>query len=208
MAKIKKNPKGKGNYGYIARQKKKRLGIAVFMLAIPLVIYFTGRIYFGSTKNVFSIIAALGAIPAAKFIVDFIMIMMQKSAPEEIYTLTEKYAGDLPRGYELVVSAYEGTLPLDAVVICGNNVMAYSTYGSRDRFEFTEKHIARILTGNGYGNVNVRIFSEKKAYTDRIAQLALSPEIHRAGLKEFPDDRYPHMNRETCILHIIMAISL
>ncbi len=208
MVKIKKTPKGKGKFGYIAAQKKKRLGIAALMLSIPLIIYFTGRIYFGTASNVFSILAALGAIPAAKFIVDFIMIMMQKSAPEEIYSLTEEHAGQLPRAYELVVSAYEGTLPLDAVVVCGNNVMAFSTYGSRDKFEFTEKHIARILTGNGYGNANVRIFSEKKAYADRITQLAANPEIHRAGLKEYPDERYPSLNRETCILHIIMAISL
>ncbi len=178
------------------------------MLAIPIVIYTSGRIYTGTNQNVFSILAALGAIPAAKFIVDFIMICMQKSASSEIVELTEQNAGDLIRGYELVVTAYEGAMPLDSIVICGGQAAAFSTNGKTDLIEKMEKHISKILKDNGYVQVNVHVFQEKKAYVDRIRQLSADPEKYRNGIAFTPDTRYPDLTREECILHTIMAISL
>ncbi len=205
---MKRMSRQKGKAGYIALAKKQRLIIALIMLAIPLTIFFTAKAYVGTNRNVFSIVAALGCIPAAKCIVDFIMIAMQKDAPEEIIRITEKEAGDLPRAYELVVTAYEGRMPLDALVVCGNNAIAHTTYGKREQIGQMEKHISKILTGNGYSPVNVHIFSEKKAYAERVRQLASNPEIHRSGIKFKPDSRYPDLTRDECILHTIMAISL
>ncbi len=198
----------KGEYGYIAFQKKRRFAIAAIMLAIPLTIFFTAQAYIGTNKNIFTVVAILGVIPASRFIVNFIMTVMQKSAPEEIIHLTKESAPDLPQAFELVVTAYEGSMPLDAVTVCGSEVTAYSTYGKRDDFEKMEKHIARILTGNGYASVHVRIFQEKGKYTERLRQLAADPEKYRAGIAFKPDSRYPDLTREECILHTIMAISL
>ncbi len=198
----------KGSFGYIAREKKKRFLIAALMLAIPLIIFFSAKAYIGTTRNVFSVVAILGVLPAAKFIVNFIMMMMQKSAPEDIIDLTEKHVGTLPHAYELIVTAYEGSMPLDAVTVCGNQVIAFSTYGNRDQFEMMEKHIAKILTGNGYSSVNVHIFMEKRIYADRLKQLSSSPEKYREGIRFTPDSRYPDLSRDECILHTIMAIAL
>lgn len=136
----------KGNYGYIKYEKAKRTFITAIMFAIPLIIFFTGLRQTGTRKNLFTLVAILGILPAAKVAVSWIMMMMQKSGDKNALEETEKRCGELTRAYELVISAYEGTMPLDALVICGDQVVCYSRHGKKDKFEFMEKHMAKILT--------------------------------------------------------------
>ena len=196
----------KGTHGYIRYEKLKRGAVTVIMFAIPLILYFTAVNHFGSNRNIFTIVAVLGLIPAAKFAVDWIMILMQKSAPEKIVSLTEEKAAGLTRGYELVVTAYEGRMPLDAVVVCGNDAACFSSNGEKDKFAFMEKHISGILNANGYYSVNVKIFNEERMYAERIGQFASKPEMFRENAPG-GDDEDPK-EREEMILYIIKRISL
>ena len=61
----KKHP-GKGDYGYYAYEKKKRIGIVCLLFGICLGIYITGLIMTHTNKNMFSLVAILGVLPAAK----------------------------------------------------------------------------------------------------------------------------------------------
>lgn len=198
----------KGSLGYIRYEKVKRAIIMAIMFAIPIAIYYTAYRVTGSNRNIMTIVAIVGIIPAAKFAVSFIMIMMQKDAPEEIASKTGEIAGELVHGYELTVTAYEGRMPLDAIVICGNEIACFSSRGDKSQFQFMEKHIKKILNSNNYFDTNVKIFDSDKHYFDRIKALASDPEKYRAGIKFSGDERYPELTREECIFHTIMAISL
>ena len=198
----------KGNYGYIKYEKAKRTLITAIMFAIPLIIFFTGLQQTGTRKNLFTLVAILGILPAAKVAVGWIMMMMQKSGDKNAVEETEKRVGELTRAYELVVSAYEGTMPLDALVICGDQVVCYSSHGQKDKFEFMEKHMAKILNANRYYSTKVKIFSELKPYMDRVERLAHAPEKYREGIKFIPDENYPELSREELMKRVLMAISL
>ena len=117
----------KGQVGYVKYEKVKRFLITFIMFAIPVGIYISAYKITGTNKNILTIVAILGFIPAARFAVSFIMIMLQKDADPAIVEITERVASALVHGYELTVTAYEGRMPLDAVVICGNEVVCYST---------------------------------------------------------------------------------
>jgi len=178
------------------------------MFAIPIGIYISAWKISGTNRNIMTIVAILGIIPAARFAVSFIMIWLQRDADPAVVEVTEKSAGGLVHGYELTVTAYEGRMPLDALVICGNEVVCCSVHGKADQFSFMEKHITRILNSNGYFGSNVRIFSDVRKYEDRVKQLAADPEKYRAGIEFKPDEQYPDLSREELILHTIMAISV
>lgn len=197
----------KGSAGYVAYERKKRLMITILMFAIPLVIFFSGIAYAHTRKNILTVIAIVGILPAAKCAVNWIMILLQKPADPEIVEQTEKRAGNLTRGYELMVTAYEGRLPLDALVVCGNQVVCYCS-AEKGKYEFMEKHMAKILSSNGYRSVKVKIFRERKPYLERIDQLAGNPEKYRDGISFKPDETYPDLSREELILHVLMAISV
>ena len=93
----------KGNAGYVSYEKKKRTAVTAVMFAIPLVIFFTGLIQTGTRLNLFTLVAVLGMLPAARSAVGWIMILLQKPADPEAVSQTEKRGPDLVRGYELMV---------------------------------------------------------------------------------------------------------
>ena len=198
----------KGSYGYLKYEKKKRALLTILMFALPILLYVTAYRVTGTNKNMLTIVAVLGIIPAAKCAVSWIMVMLQKNGDEEAVRVTERTAPDLPHAYELVVTAYEGRLPLDAVVVCGNEVVCCSLNGRKEQFSFMETHITRILNSNRYFQSNVKIFDSLAHYEERLKRIAASPETYRAGISFTPDERYPDLTREEMILHTIMAISL
>ena len=69
-----KNKVRKGDYGYIAAEKKKRILITAALFAAPLLIFFSAMIYFKTRLTVWTVIAVVGCLPACKSVVSLIMI--------------------------------------------------------------------------------------------------------------------------------------
>ena len=85
----KKNHPVKGSYGYYAYEKKRRIAIVAFLFGLCLLIFFTGLIMTGTRKNMFTLFAILGVLPAAKWTVSMIMVLLQKPIdPKAEYTIT------------------------------------------------------------------------------------------------------------------------
>jgi hypothetical protein len=204
--KKKKHPV-KGDYGYYAYEKKRRVAIVAFLFGLSLLIFFTGLIMTGTRKNLFTLVAILGVLPAAKWAVQMVMILLQKNIDPRVVEVTEQIAGDLTHGYELCVTAYEGRLPLDAVVVCGNNIAAYAST-EKGKFEFMETHVRKILHGNGFGNPSFKIFRKFDQYQERITQLASDPEKYREGLRYTPDEQHQGETRDEGVLRVIKNISI
>ena len=206
MNKKKKHPV-KGEYGYYSYEKKRRVAIVAFLFGLCLLIFFTGLIMTGTRKNLFTLVAILGVLPAAKWAVSMIMILLQRPIDPKVVEITEEIAGELTHGYELCVTAYEGRLALDAVVVCGNNIAAYSS-AEKGKFEFMETHVRKILHGNGLGNPSFKIFRKLEQYQERIRQLAFDPEKYREGLRYTPDEAHEGETRDEAVLRVIKSISI
>ena len=196
----------KGDFGYIKSQKKKRVLTTVVLFAIPLVIYFTGLAATKTRLNLFTFVAIVGCIPACMSAVGMIMMLLQKPMEEEAYRQIEACRGELVMAYELTVTAYEKSTPIDSIAVCANTVVGYSSSPKAD-LPFVEKHIEKILKGNGY-KVNVKIFRELKPYLERLTSLDENREKLQEGISFTPDERYPDLSREELIKHTILAISL
>ena len=197
----------KGDYGYYSYEKKRRAAIVAFLFGICLLIFFTGLIRTGTRRNILTLVAVLGVLPAAKWATSLIMVLLQKNIDPKVYETTEQIAKDLVHGYELCVTAYEGRLSLDAVVVCGNCIAAYSS-SEKGKFEFMETHIRKILHENGFGNPTLKIFRKFDAYKERIQQLASDPDRYREGLTYHPDEVHEGETRDDAVLRIIKAISI
>ena len=84
---MKKTEKGKA--GYFRYEKVKRGLITALMFAIPLVIYFSGSIWNGTRNNILTVVAIVGVLPAARFAVSWIMVLLQKDADPQVVEMTE-----------------------------------------------------------------------------------------------------------------------
>ena len=201
-----KNKVRKGDYGYIAAEKKKRILITAALFAAPLLIFFSAMIYFKTRLTVWTVIAVVGCLPACKSVVSLIMIFRAKPVAPQVYQEISKHAGELVMSYEMYMTFYEKSGYLDAVAVCGNTVVGYTSDPKVD-ISYLAEQSQKIVRKNGY-KVDVKILKDLKPYLERLDSMNEHKESLRNGIKFTPDERYPDLSREELIKHTILAICL
>ena len=201
-----KNKVRKGDYGYIAAEKKKRILITAALFAAPLLIFFSAMIYFKTRLTVWTVIAVVGCLPACKSVVSLIMIFRAKPVAPQVYQEISKHAGELVMSYEMYMTFYEKSGYLDAVAVCGNTVVGYTSDPKTD-IAYLAEQSQKIIRKNGY-KVDVKILRDLKPYLERLDSMNEHKESLRNGIKFTPDERYPDLSREELIKHTILAICL
>lgn len=196
----------KGTYGYIKDQKKRRILMTVIAFAIPMIIYLTGYFQTGTRNNLLTVVAVLGCLPASKVAVGMIMMLMQKSMEPSLYEEIRTHVKDMTALYETTVSAYEKNMPMPCIVVSGLNVVCYSADAKVDA-PFAEKHIKKILQGNGYRS-NVKVFTDLKLFLRRVDELYANREEWEASVPFRPDERYPDATRNELVKQVILCICL
>lgn len=201
----------KGTYGYVRYEKKRRLLVTIGMFVMPLAILIAGLIICnGDKNNIFTVIAVVGCLPGCKSMVGLIMMMMQKSAKKETVEEIQGHAGNLLMLYEMFFTKEQDSLMVDAVAVCGYEVVGYTTHAkSRKQIEDCEKHIGKLLRANGYKN-HVKIFDQMKPYLERLDSLNRNyQELESDASEKFvPDERYPDLSRDELVKHNLLAIVL
>ena len=196
----------KGDYGYIHSEKIRRLLITAGLFLIPICAYIGGIIVTDTKKNIITVIAMVGFLPACKSMVGLIMMMMQKSMKEEDYRKVKQHAGNLVAAYELYLTSYEKSEFVDCFVVCGNKVVGYSSR-LKGSPQFVEQHVRKILKQNGY-KTEVKVMTDLNHYLERLDYLNGHQQELRRDIVFEPDERYPDLSREELIKHVILAIAL
>lgn len=207
---MKKTKKAKkGNFGYINREKMRRLLVTLGLFAIPLAFFFTGLILNdGDRKTIYTVIAVVGCLPACRSTVNLILLWPKHSISQELYDEISVRAGQLVMVYELYMTSYEKNLMFESVAVCGEEVACLALQAER-KGEFFEEHIQKILRTNGFKS-HVKVFGDKKHFLERVDSLnAHYDELEDAANEKFrPDERYPDLSRDELVKHNLMAIAL
>ena len=196
----------KGDFGYIQHEKIRRFLVTLLLFAIPMAAFLGAYLITGTKKNIITVIAMVGCLPACKSLVGFIVMFLQKSMDGSSYRKIKEHAKDLVMSYEMYLTTYEKSTFVESFAICGNKVIGYSSRidGSP---QFVEQHVKKILKQNGY-KVDVKVMTELKPYLERLDYLNAHKEEMVKDIIFTPDERYPELSREELIKHIILAISL
>lgn len=202
----KKNKIHKGDFGYFANEKRRRLIFTSILLGVPLLIFFTAWIYFGTRMTIWTVITVVGCLPACKSLVGLIMIWVRKPMDEGLYKEIKAHQGELVMSYEMYMTFYEKSAYIDAFAICGNTVVGYSSDPKIDA-EFMALEAQKIIRKNGY-KVTVKIFKDLKPFMERMDSMNEHRESLESGIKFVPDERYPDLSRNELIKHTILAICL
>lgn len=196
----------KGDFGYIHREKIKRLLTTLILFAIPLAAFVGGVLVTKTKNNIITVIALVGCLPACRSLVSTIMMWMQKPMDSAAYEKIRSHAGNLVMAYEMYLTTYEKSTFVESFAVCGNKVAGYSSRieGSP---QFVEQHVKKILKQNGY-KTDVKVMTELKPYLERLDYLNEHQEELEKDIVFEPDSRYPDLSRAELIKHIILAISL
>lgn len=160
----------KGEYRYIKSQKKWAAAKTALLFLVSLSLYLSGYITTGSNKNLLTIVAVLGCLPASKSAVNLIMYLRAKGCGEELRGKVAAHAGTLPALYDCVLTTYEASYEIPHMVFRGNNLIGIAL-DPKCRTASVEKHLSEMCGRNGIKDVNVKIFTDITKYLNRLVQL-------------------------------------
>ena len=196
----------KGEFGYLKRERKRRIIIAAIMLGVPVFIFISMWIYLGTRNSIWTIIALVGSLPGCKAVVDVIMVYLARPVDPALYKKINAHQGELVMAYEMYMTFYEKKCAIDAIAVCGNTVVGY-TSDPKDDTNFMAAEAQKLIRKNGY-KVDVKILSELRPFLERLDSMNEHRESLEEGLRFTPDERYPDFTRDDMVKHVILNLCI
>lgn len=159
----------KGDCGYINQHKVTQLFITLISLIMVAIIFYTGVLRYHNTKSIFTVIAAVAAIPTAKIAVSYLVMMKHKSCDRQLYEKVLELAPDSLVVADLLISSTEKILPMQIAVIRDNSVYLLSEL-ENEAIKKSETYIRTFLETEARVT-NVKIYNRQEAFFKGISAL-------------------------------------
>ena len=162
----------KGMAGYISARKKQVILKTILEFGVIVALLVLGILQTGSRKNLLTVVAIVGCLPAAKAMVEMIMMLPHRTISKTDCDAIEACATDLTRLYDLVFTSEKKVMPVSSIVVYGNNICGYTSDTKVD-VQFAAKHIQTYLQTNGLGKTTVKIYQDFNEYRKRVKDMNL-----------------------------------
>ena len=164
----------KGQFGYIKHRRIFHLILAIIMYAMAIILYFAGIKATGDNKNLLTIAAILGCLPASQSLVTSILGFRAKCCNLETKERIEKYVeSNMVSVYDLFFTTYDKNYPVCHMVMKNNclcGLMEVSKHSAKD----LEKYLEETFLKNGIKGVSIKIYDKSQAekYFKRLEELS------------------------------------
>lgn len=172
----------KGTPDYIQNRRIFTLCKTAVFFGITLSLYFAGIAATGSNKNLLTIVAILGCLPACKSAVNTIMFFRFKGCPKEVAEKLQNNYQQLYLLYDMVFTSYDKNFEIHHMAINDKVICAYTAKEKCD-VAACETHLQNMLTQNGLKNITVKIFRDLSKYQNRLVQLEALAECGETAEK-------------------------
>jgi len=164
----KKHPKGE--YEHINYRRKVDIIVTIILFALALGLYITGRVTTGSNRNLLTIVAVLGLLPACKMVVDVVMCFRVSICEPTVRVNIDKEIGDLYGQYNILFTSYDKNFMIDHLIITSNSVIGFSSSKKYDDKAF-QAHLTDLLRKEGIKDTLIKIFTSEDKYINRLREL-------------------------------------
>lgn len=160
----------KGNYGYI---QAKRTGVTIrtiLFFAISIAIFVMGYATTGTRKNLLTVVAVLGCLPACKSLVNMIMFFKAKGCSQEAMEKISPYEGHLIGMYDMYFTSYQRNFAISHMVVEDKIILAYTEDKKFDVKECKE-HLSIMLKQGGVKDMTITISDNLDKYCEQLKGL-------------------------------------
>ena len=187
----------KGTPGYLEYKKKVEIIRTVVYFLLVAAVYLLGYSQTHTNKNLLTVVAVVGCLPACKALVGVITRLPYPSIDPKRAEEVRALSPHMTSVFDLVVTSRDKIMPIDALVISGNKVFGHLT-GKKADPQYTEKHIRSILLENHFKDVSVKMYPDYKKFLSRIEGLENIAAVEKENTAEY----------ESEIRHLIQLISM
>ncbi len=165
----------KGEYGYIAYARRMAVIRTVVMFVLCLSVFAIGYLTTGTRKNLLTIVAVLGCLPASKSLVNVIMFIRAHGCSADAHERIAGVMDTLHQGgeqifadaYDLYLTSYQSNYPISHI-IAGRGMVTGLCETPETDVPACEKHIDEHLKADGIKDRTVKIYTDIDKYTSRL----------------------------------------
>ncbi len=160
----------KGAPGYISKHKKLEVLklLAAFALIAGLIVI--GMVTTGSKKNLLTVVAVLGCLPACRVMASLIAIWPYHSLDAASCARIRESADTVRVFFDFVFTSQEAIYPVCSIAICGHTVCGYMKEKTK-LLSGAEEHLKKAVRAEGIQKVSVKIFDNEEAYRKRLIEM-------------------------------------
>jgi hypothetical protein len=163
----------KCHVGYIRYQKKIDWLWLLACIVVAIGIFLVGYLWMHTRANVFTVLAVLMVLPAAKRIVSLVVFLPRKGVAKERYDEIQEKAGEGTLFAEYVFTSTEKIMHLDFLLIKNGNVlgvMAPSYQDAEYMINYLEENVHRIAP-----DYHVKVFDRDEKLLNQLDKLTTIP---------------------------------
>ena len=160
----------KGSYEHAKYKRTVDIIITIFLFLLSLGLFVIGYVATGSKKNLLTIVAVLGLLPACKMVVDVIMCFRVKPVEESVKEGIDASIGKLYGLYHMYFTSYDKNFPIDHLVITSNSVIGFSSNPKFDEKMFIT-HLKDHMRKDGIKDITIKIFDDYNKYLNRLSEI-------------------------------------
>ncbi len=187
----------KGTPGYLREKLKIEILRTVVYFAIVIAVFLLGYSQTHSKKNLLTVVAVVGCLPACKALVGVITRIPYQTVDPALPDEIGGKASHLTVIYDLEVTSTEKIMPIDCMVISHQKVYGYTT-GKKVDLQETAAYLRKMLRQNDFPEVSVKMYDQYKQFLSIVEGLENIAAVEKADMKE----------EEGQIAHVIMNLSL
>ena len=173
----------KGCNGYIRSRKMREIVIITAILAVSVGLFLLGYFATGTKRNLLTVFAVLGVLPAAKAVVALVLFVPYRSFSEEAFAQVKEICGEGGHLYsDLVFTSQKSVMHLDALYVSGTEAAALDLSGKNAK-KATE-YFTEYMKKCGHP-VHIHVFTGQREFCDRVRAMSDNAEEESPELAEF-----------------------
>lgn len=174
----------KGNFGYLIAKRRQVLFRTILYFGIALALFIAGYVTTGTRKNLLTVVAVLGCLPACKSMVQLIMLFRAKGCSEQTHKILAPLEGRLVGMYDLYFTSYQKNFAISHMVVDGKVILGYAQKGECE-LKACEEHLQMMLKQGGFKDITIKLTDDIEKYAQQLKNLN---EMERTGTAEKEDE--------------------
>ncbi len=160
----------KGTFGYIAKKRQYVILRTILFFGISLALFVAGYIATGTRKNLLTVVAVLGCLPACKSMVNMIMFIKAAGCSTGAREILAPLEGRLTGMYDMYFTSYQKDFAISHMVVGGKTVLGYTESDKCDR-KACEEHLKTMLKQAGLGDLAITVSNDIDKYSQQLKNL-------------------------------------
>lgn len=160
----------KGNFGYLAVKRMQVIIRTILFFGISIALYIAGYVTTGDNRNLLTIVAVLGLLPASKSLVNMIMLIRARGCSKEAKQELEPLEGRLVGMYDMYFTSYKKNFAISHMIVEGKVILGYTEDAKCD-CRACEEHLNTMLKQGGFKDMTIRISENIKGYGEQLENL-------------------------------------